>query len=85
MRNLNSLGFKFKVGDIAYHRLSHMGSYQDEKTFRTPVLIVERMATECVSGVQLNYSCRLGVSGRLAATTFEPTKLFVLNEIELEP
>jgi hypothetical protein len=81
MTNLDKLGFTFKVGEIAYHRLVSLGYSSDKKT-RTPVLIVERFAMECPGGVQLLYNCRIGVPGS-GAVTFEPTRTYPFNEIEL--
>ena len=85
MNNLDSLGFKFKVGDVVYHRLGFVGGYREEmKNIRTPMLIIERIASECVGGIQLHYGCRVGISGNLTPITLEPTKLYNFNEIELE-
>ena len=85
MNNLDSLGFKFRVGEIVYHRLGQEGGYREEmKKIRTPILILERIAVECNSGYQLSYACRLGVSSNLSSITLEPTKLYSFSEIELE-
>jgi len=76
MKNLDKLGFEFKVGDIVHHKLK-----SDKQ--KTLMLIVERMANECSGGVQLFYKCRVGING-YALTTFDPSKIFIVNEIELE-
>ena len=85
MENLDQLGFKFKVGEIVEHRLKTKDTYRSETISKTPLLIIERIATECNGGVQLFYMCRMGIANSgLSAITFAPEKAYQLTEIELE-
>lgn len=83
MQNLDALGFKFKVGDIVCHRLGFTPKYDKDTPVKTPILILERQAQECMGGVQLRYLCRLGAATGVSAITFEPRDLFTFTEIEL--
>ena len=77
--------FKFQIGQIVYHRLMIPNEYHPEKKpSRTPFLIIERIATECIGGIQLGYNCRLGTSSNTGLATVLPERLFPINEIELE-
>ena len=77
--------FKFQLGQIVYHRLIISNEYHPEKKpTRTPFLIVERIATECIGGVQLAYNCRMGTSSNVGLATVLPERLFAISEIELE-
>jgi len=80
---LDKMGFRFKIGDIVYHRLVAKREYhkEDDGT-RTPLLIIGRQAHECSGGIQLHYECRLGVGN--AATAFDPSRVYVLHEVEVE-
>lgn len=84
MENLDVVGFKFKIGEIVYHRLRHSSEFNPEKEKKTPILILERVAQECHGGVQKHYMCRLGTSTGSVPMTFEPNKLFQFSELELE-
>ena|ERR1700727_1017591 len=68
--NLDSLGFKFAIGDVLIHKgMAHIKPYKEEseRSFRslrelmaTPetcarFVVTERIAQECPGGVQLKY------------------------------
>ena len=82
--NLDSLGFKFEIGQIVYHRLGFKSKYDKEGTTKTPLLILERLAQECIGGVQPKYLCRLGTSSGVSSITLEPRENFTFMEFELE-
>ena len=81
MENLDSIGFKFKVGDIVYHRLKTKKEFKEGEN-KTPLLIVERLAQECSGGIQLQYRVRVGVSSH--TVSFDPQYLATVQEIEVE-
>ncbi len=83
MKNLDVVGFKFKIGDIVYHKLKTSSEYKPEQIQKTPLLIIERMAQECHGGVQLKYLCRVGTSAS-RGLTFDPSNNYVMMEMELE-
>ncbi|OHB72967.1 MAG: hypothetical protein A2W17_03525 [Planctomycetes bacterium RBG_16_41_13] len=83
MKNLDVLDFKFKIGDIAYHKLNLKDKYAEGGYRNTPVLIVSRMVEECSGGIQLFYLCRLGVCNETVPVTFDPSNLHKINECEL--
>ena len=74
--------FKFEIGEIVYHKIVSKYNYK-EMAIRTPLIILERVATEFKGGVQLTYKCRLGLSG-YAQTGIEPSNLYIMQEVELE-
>ena len=78
---LDELGFRFKIGDVVYHRLVAKREYKEDGT-RNPLLIIGRQAHECSGGIQLHYECRLGIKN--AITTFDPSRVYVLHEVEVE-
>ncbi len=82
---MKNYSFTFQIGQIVYHRLAVQNDYHpDKKPARTPLLIIERVVTECVGGVQLSYNCRLGCSANGSTVTMQPDRMFNFNEIELE-
>ena len=82
---LDEMGFRFKTGDIVYHRLTAKREYpKDSEDTRTPLLIVGRQAHECSGGVQLHYECRLGAGVHNPIVTFDPSRTYVLHEAEVE-
>ena len=77
MKNLDSLGFKFKIGDIVEHKFG--------ATNRIELIIVERIIRECSGGIQKSYSVRVKVP---TFSVNQPTiegKCIEVFEIELEP
>jgi hypothetical protein len=86
VKGLDSLGFKFRVGEIVRHKLK-MDRWQSgkEENFRSnSLLIIGRRAEECSgSGVQLMYMVRVGFLFA-DVMSFDHTKTVILHEIELE-
>lgn len=82
---LDEMGFRFKIGDIVYHRLSIKREYKKEEgDYRTPLFIAGRQAHECSGGVQLLYECRVGAVVQNPIATFDPARTYILHEAEVE-
>lgn len=82
--NLDSLGFKFKIGEIVRHRMLSKTVFIKNKQ-ATHVLITGRIANEYLGGVQLQYDVRVGSEVTNAGeTTFDPRKEYRVHELELE-
>lgn len=82
MENLDAVGFKFRIGDIVYHRMTMLHEYKTGERKRTCLMIIERSAQECHGGVQLMYKCRTGLFG--GVSTIDPNHYQNFMEFELE-
>ena len=77
--------FRFKIGDIVHHSLTSPKRFDDESVIKTSLLIVGRVTHECsAGGEQLFYECRLGIASGSPSITFEPSKLYLFHEGEVE-